>query len=257
MSELPHLSGELLKVLNDFAVIELEDLLEGAQMERIDRKFPFHISRVPEVLKGLESEYKIVRAAGSVISPYNSWYMDTPDKEFFRKHHSGILNRDKVRYRSYPSTNTTFLEVKRKNNKGLTSKSRMLCDQMDFPFASSQLKFLEENLTGFNPKVLKPSVNIKYNRIAFTHLDGKERFSIDFNLTASRDGKTTDFGEAVILEVMQDRRFTSPIISRLRELRLREASMSKYCVTLSLLDPDLKSNLFKPNLRSLEKIMNE
>ena len=133
MSELPQLSGELLKVLNDFAVIELEDLLEGAQMERIDRKFPFHISRVPEVLKGLESEYKIVRAAGSVISPYKSWYMDTPDNEFFRKHHSGILNRDKVRYRSYPSTNTTFLEVKRKNNKGLTSKSRMLCDQMDKP----------------------------------------------------------------------------------------------------------------------------
>lgn len=257
MIESPAVSDELLEILNEFPIIELEELLEGAQMERIDRKYPFHISRIPEVLKGLESEYEIVRAAGSVISPYDSWYMDTPDLEFFRKHHSGFQNRVKVRFRSYPRTHTTFLEVKRKNNKGRTSKARLLSDGLDYPLSTDQLEFLEENMTGFDPHVLQPSVFIKYDRIAFIPIDGSERFSIDFNISGQIDGKTTNFGEAVILEVMQDRKHTSSVISRLRELRLREASMSKYCLTMSLLDKDLKSNLFKGDLRRLENIMDQ
>jgi len=257
MSETLSISEDLQKVLNKFERIELTDLRDGAQMERIDRKYPVHISRIPEVLRGLESEYKIVRAAGSVVSPYDTWYMDTPELKFYRIHHDGFLNRDKVRYRAYPRTRTTFLEVKRKNNKGRTSKARILCNSMVYPFSPDKLKFLEENMQGFDPQVLRPSIFIKYDRIAFINPNGKERFSIDFNISAQIDDKTTNFGEAVILEVMQDRRHTSPIISRLRELRLREASMSKYCLTMSLLNKDLKSNLFKRDLRKLEKIMNE
>ena len=257
MSESNAISEELLEVLNKFPRIELEDLMEGAQMERIDRKFPFHISHVPEVLKGMESDYEIVRAAGAVVSPYDSWYMDTPDLAFFRSHHSGFQNRVKVRYRSYPRTQTTFLEVKRKDNKGFTSKERILSDTLNYPLTADQLEFLEENMKGFDPKVLKPSVYIEYDRIAFIPTHRNERFSIDFNISGQIDGKTTNFGEAVILEVMQDRRHTTPIITRLRELRLREASMSKYCLTMSLLDKSLKSNLFKQDLRRLEKIMNE
>lgn len=257
MIESPTISATLLEVLNDFPRIKLEDLQEGAQMERIDRKYPFHISRVPAVLKGLDSEYEIVLAAGSVISPYDSWYMDTPDLAFFKNHHSGFQNRVKVRYRSYPRTQTTFLEVKRKDNKGFTSKERVLSDTLNYPFTPDQLDFLEENMKDFEPNVLQPSVYIEYDRIAFIPKHGNERFSIDFNISGQIDGKTTNFGEAVILEVMQDRRHTTPIISRLRELRLREASMSKYCLTMSLLDKSLKSNLFKQDLRRLEKIMNE
>src|SRR5690554_1633363 len=122
MNEKQSVSIELLEILNNFKRIELDDLPEGAQMERIDRKYSFHNSRVTEVIKGLEAEYEIVYAANSVISPYDSWYMDTPDFMFYRVHHNRVLNRDKVRYRSYPRTRTTFLEVKRKNNKGRTSK---------------------------------------------------------------------------------------------------------------------------------------
>lgn len=257
MSETLSISEDLQKVLNKFERIELTDLRDGAQMERIDRKYPFHISRIPEVLRGLESEYKIVRAAGSVVSPYDTWYMDTPELKFFKIHHNGFLNRLKVRFRAYPRTETTFLEVKRKSNKGYTSKSRMLSDGMNYPLNAEQLKFLEENMDGFDPHTLQPSVFIKYDRIAFTPIEGEERFSIDYNITAEIDGKKTNFGEAAILEVMQDDRYTSPVILHLRDLRLRESSMSKYCLTLSRLNQDLKSNLFKTDLRRLEKIMNE
>jgi len=251
------ISSELMTALQSFERVPLEELLEGAQMDRIDRKFPFHISEVPKVLKGLEGDYKIVKAAGSVISPYDSLYFDTADYLFYRKHHSGFLNRDKIRYRSYPRTHTTFLEVKRKSNKGRTAKSRILCSDLNFPLKSDRMEFLSENMKKIDPKSLIPSVFIKYHRIAFIAEDGDERFSLDFNIRAKLDDKETDFGSAVILEVKQDHKFTSPIIARLRELRMGEASMSKYCLALTMLKPSLKSNRFKMALRRLEKIIHE
>lgn len=257
MSETAPISSELMETLRSFERVPLAELTEGAQMDRIDRKFPFHISHVPEVLKGLARDYKVVKAAGSVISPYDSLYFDTNDYLFFRRHHSGFLNRDKIRYRSYPRTHTTFLEVKRKNNKGRTAKSRILCSDLNFPLKSERLKFLLENISKIDPASLVPSVFIKYHRIAFIAEDGNERFSIDFNIRATLDDHETDFDNVVILEVKQDHKFTSPIITRLRELRMGEASMSKYCLALAILKPELKSNRFKLALRRLDKIIHE
>lgn len=256
MNDTTLISSELLAVLKEFERIPLEEL-EEAQMDRIDRKFPFHISKLPSVLKGLESDYKIVKAAGSVISPYDSLYFDTTDYLFFRKHHSGFLNRDKIRYRSYPRTHTTFLEVKRKSNKGRTAKSRILCADLNFPLKTDRMDFLAENLSTVDPKSLIPSVFIKYNRIAFIAEDGDERFSIDFDVRAKLDDKETDFGNVAILEVKQDHKFTSPIIARLRDLRMGAASLSKYCLALAMLKPDLKANRFKMDLRRLERIIHE
>lgn len=257
MNDSTLISSELLAALQGFERVPLGELLEGAQMDRIDRKFPFHISQIPNVLKGLGANYKIVKAAGSVISPYDSLYFDTADYLFFRKHHSGFLNRDKIRYRSYPSTNTTFLEVKRKSNKGRTAKSRMLCSDLNYPLKKDKMEFLSEHISNIDPKNLVPSVFIKYNRIAFIAEDGNERFSLDFNIRAKLHESETDFGSVVILEVKQDHKFTSPVIARLRELKMSEASMSKYCLALTMLKPDLKANGFKMDLRRLEKIIHE
>ena len=257
MSSSSLITSELMAAFGEFERVPLEELLEGAQMERVDRKFPFHISEVTKILEGLAGSYKIVKAAGSVVSPYDSLYFDTTDYLFFRKHHNGFLNRDKIRYRSYPRTHTTFLEVKSKNNKGRTAKSRIECADLNFPLKRDRIEFLAENITKIDPASLIPSVFIKYKRVAFISTDGTERFSLDFNITATLGDKETDFGSVVILEVKQDYKFTSLVISRLRELHIGEASMSKYCLALAMLKPDLKSNRFKMSLRQIHKIIHE
>ena len=256
MNDRALISSQLRKVIDLFPRIQLEDLPEGAQMERIDRKFPFHISKVPQVLEGMHKSYSILKAAGSVISPYDSHYFDTADFTFFRKHHSGFLNRDKIRYRSYPRTDTTFLEVKTKSNKGRTAKSRVLCSGNAFPLEPSSLKFLS-NSVKLDPSKLIPSVSMKYNRMAFIGENDEERFSIDFDISSELGDKKIDFGDVAILEVKQDQNFTSPIIARLRSLGIREASMSKYCLALCMLNPNLKANRFKSDIRRLEKIIYE
>lgn len=249
------ISPELQTLLNRFQVVELEDLMGGAQMERIDRKFPFHISKLPLVLSGLEKDYKIINAFGNLLSPYETLYLDTPDKAFYQIHHNGILYRDKARFRLYANTQTAFLELKRKSNKSRTAKWRIRVDNIHFPLVAREIEFLEKYLPPETVRSLQPSVRIKYERLAFVGEDQDERFSIDFNIRSKYDGKTSNFGNVVILEVKQDHIYTSPIISHMQKLRIKEGGMSKYCLNLVRQETRLKSNLFKPSLRRLEKIM--
>ena len=243
--------------INRFEKINLEDLSEGAQMERIDRKYPFHITKLPQVLMGLEKYYKIVNAFGKTISPYDTLYLDTPDLNFYHIHHNGILHRDKVRFRSYPHTQTTFLEVKRKSNKSRTAKWRIPVEGIRFPLTDSDKIFLKDHLSANVVNDLKPSVRVKYYRMAFNSDTEEERFSIDFEITATRDQQKSNFGNVAILEVKQDHMHTSPIINQMRKLGIGEGGMSKYCIHLALLEKKLKSNLFKPAIRSLKKIKHE
>ena len=45
----------------------------------------------------------------------------------------------------------------------------------------------------------------------------------------------------------------SPIVSILRNLKIRQRGMSKYCTGRALLESGLKQNAFKPRLRFLHK----
>ena len=198
------LSDSLISVLRDFDGILLEDVIEGAQMVRIDRKYAFPISRIPEILEMMKPYYSIVVAAGKRISLYNSTYLDTPDFLFFQKHQRGYLNRDKIRYRTYPNTETTFLEIKHKSNKGLTIKKRILREDQSMKMDSESRRFLAQAVTEVDPENLIISARVDYRRIQFVSKDQKERFSIDFDIRASLEGDSVDFGPVAILEVKQD-----------------------------------------------------
>src|SRR5690625_1997183 len=250
-------SGISNDLFDRFERIPFHQLIGEQQMNRIDTKFPFHISKLADVLTGLEPENKIVEIEESVVSPYISLYFDTPDDKIFNEHHNGIVNRAKVRYRSYPITGTTFLEVKLKRNRGRTIKERILSEELNFPFKKNQIEFISRNLPNIDPSRLIPAVTVKYHRVSFISKAGEERFSLDFNVNAQYENQNTHFGAVVILEVKQDYKFRSPIINRLRKTRIRKMSMSKYCLSSSRLKPDLKANLFKMTLRKLRKINNE
>lgn len=243
--------------LADFDIILLEDVPEGAQMVRIDRKYAFPVSRIPDVLENMKPWYSIVMAAGKRVSLYNSTYLDTPDFLFFNRHQRGYLHRNKIRYRSYPNTGTTFLEIKHKSNKGTTQKERILVENQSFELDNDSRRFLSEGISEIDPDTLKLSAQVNYQRIQFISKDQHERFSIDFGIHAHLDENSVEFGPVAILEVKQDYRFASPIVLQMRDMRYFEVSMSKYCLALTMLKPNLKSNRFKETLRRLRKITNE
>lgn len=250
-------SKRLQEVLQGYEVILLDDIPVGAQMERIDRKYAFPASRIPEVLTGLEPWYTIVEAAGRNISFYESTYLDTTDFTFYQLHQRGAANRDKIRFRSYPYTGTRFLEIKHKTNKGHTVKERIPWHDKTFELNENAHAFLRQHADHLPVSRLRESCRIDYRRIQFIARDQRERFSVDFEIEAFLDTGSISFGEVAILEVKQDVRSDSPIVLKMRDLRIFEASMSKYCLALTMLKPDLKSNRFKEDLRRLRKIAYE
>lgn len=239
-----------------FTKLQLHEVPKDALMERIDRKYVFHESRIEELLEGLHPHYNLVEAAGSVFAPYHSQYLDTEDFEIYNRHHRGFKNREKVRFRMYPKTQTSFLEHKLKSNKGRTSKLRIPTSS-DFNLDKEATSFLNDQLQNYKPHQLKPSAIVDYTRLGFISKDGDERFSIDFNISASMGDAEENFGSVAILEVKQGRHTNTPVVSKMRNSGLREVSMSKYCLSLSLLKPDLKSHFFKVALRRIRKINHE
>jgi hypothetical protein len=237
-----------------FSQINLADMPEEVLMERLDRKYAFHISRCPEIISQLTENYLLINAEGLVISPYNSLYFDTPEKIFYQNHQRGFKNRIKIRYRSYPHTKTTFLEAKFKNNKSVTTKERVLTDGMNWPFSVELKNFIKEQVPNHCPDALIPTARIDYDRIGFIANSGEERFSLDFNIRFSMGSKSSDFGSLAILEVKQEHIHSSPVVRRMRQLGLSEFSLSKYCMAMSALDPALKSNNFKPVFKKIQKI---
>ncbi|MFN2428522.1 MAG: VTC domain-containing protein [Cryomorphaceae bacterium] len=243
--------------LDGYERIKLEDLPAETMMERMDRKFLTSYSRIPDLLPGLQNHYNAIEAAGSVVAPYKTLYFDTEDFAFYRMHHRGFGNRVKVRYRHYPCTDTTFLEVKRKSNKGFTSKERIMTDGVRLNLDSESREFLNRQLPEIPASTLKSGARIEYTRLGFIAKGGNERFSVDFNMKAYFRDAEVSFGKLAIFEVKQDAMRTTPVVAHLRERGVREESVSKYCTALSLLNPLLRSNLFKPAIRRIQKIDNE
>ena len=240
--------------LEGFEHIALEDMPSEVLMERMDRKFPFHISRVGDVLSGLEKNFFVLEAAGDIISPYETLYFDTGDMKFYNDHHRGVKNRMKIRYRSYPKTQAHFLEIKRKNNKSQTSKERVIVSDSLFPFSKEARDFLYENIEAEIADNLRPTVRILYNRLAFIEKNFNERFSIDFDVHFETEESCGRFQNLAIAEIKQANYRTTDVVRHFRRMGLYESSMSKYCLALATLQSDLKSGTFKSALRKIQKI---
>jgi len=244
------------KVLTPFERLGLNDFGDSRFAERRDRKFPCHISQIAEIIEGLDGFYDLITPNDETISTIGTLYFDTPEYDFYKEHQRGKAIRKKVRFRKYPDTETSFLEVKMKSVKGLTLKERVLSNFESDEISQEMRAFLEENGVTSSTK-LEPVLEVNYRRFSFISKDRVERFSIDFEVEYSNRNGTGNFGELAVFEVKQPNLKTSPIIKKLRANRIREASLSKYCLSLSALIPELKSNRFKPALRSLQAFFHE
>lgn len=248
------LNDHTLDVLDGFQRIALEDVPPDVLMKRIDRKFPFHVSDIGKVLDGLQENFLVLEAVGDIVSPYQTLYFDTDDFKFYYDHHRGLRNRMKIRYRSYPRTQTHFLEIKSKNNKSQTSKERIDVWSSEPGFSDEARKFLERNVDPELVGSLEPTIHIYYNRLAFIGRDFNERFSIDFDVHFEDQYSCGKFEGLAIAEIKQAEYRTTEVVQHFRTSGLRESSMSKYCLGMANLRPELKSGEFKAALRNIEKI---
>jgi hypothetical protein len=224
-------------------------------MDRTDTKFIFNTQQLAEILEETNACYKILNIHGNLISRYKTLYFDTQNFTLYNQHHCGKLNRYKVRYRSYMESNIGFLEVKFKNNKGRTLKTRI--KEVDVPELNTgkAFEFLKKTLP-FDPLILLPKIWINYSRITLVNKVSAERLTLDLNLEFERDGKIEPLDQLIIAEVKQDSKVASPFIALMRNKHIHEGSFSKYCFGIASLCHEVKKNNFKPTLSNVKKIIN-
>lgn len=252
--------GPISERLDAIPPISLGEMDSIRLMNRTDTKFMTEQETLVRILsESSRCGYRALVADGMKLSPYNSLYYDTADLKMFMDHHNRRLVREKVRTRVYLSSGATFLEVKRKNNKGRTKKKRMpVAPELfgDFRGNEEAAAYLESH-SSFPATGISPALETAFDRITLVNAAKTERLTIDMNLRFKnvRTGLEADLGDGVIIELKQDGRAESQMKRILLDCRVKPLRISKYCIGTTLTDPGAKSNRFKVKIRKIEKII--
>jgi hypothetical protein len=242
-------------IIQELNSINLEEMDAVKLMNRTDTKYIFHINKLPKILEGIKNDYKILEVAQSRICPYESLYFDTQQFDLYMKHHNGRLNRYKVRFRRYATTGQLYFEIKFKNNKSRTIKSRIKQKSITNEISDAAGEFLLTQ-TNISPELLVPICWVNYSRLTFVNNNLRERLTIDIDLTLKNDNGTVKFEPLVIAELKQNKSSERSAFAKLmQEARIKKNSISKYCLGVTQLFPKVKRNNFKPKLLTLNKIL--
>jgi hypothetical protein len=248
------LSEHISELLNKMSTISLNEMESVKLMNRMDSKYLFHLNTLPKILAACNKNYSVVSIHNKNYSTYQTLYYDTFDFSLYNQHHSGKLNRYKIRKRTYIESELSFLEIKFNSNKGRTTKTRI--ELPNGVLNETALEFIKQE-TAIDPASLKPSVQIDYNRITLVNKNYSERITIDINLTISKNTTKRTFTNLVIAEVKQDKLDNSVFTQLMQEYRIKVGGMSKYCFGVSNLVEDVKKNNFKENNQRIIKLIQQ
>ena len=234
--------------------LALEKAAKVRLMNRVDKKYWFHMSELPALLEAIKDDYYIQTIEGKTFQDYGTKYYDTADNRMYTLHHNGKLNRYKIRRRDYLDTEDHFLEVKFKTNQGRTIKKRVESTVKAADFNEDEENFLRER-TIFGQEELKVSLRNRFTRLTLIAKDHSERVTIDSGITFVSPDKTIEMNNLVILELKSEKGSRDSSLKRyLRDRRIKSAGFSKYCIGRALTDNTLKRNRFKQRIREIAKI---
>jgi hypothetical protein len=239
------------------AVITLDEMSHIRLMDRIDTKYVANAALLPEILSKMQSRFMVQIINNKRIANYATQYLDTGALDFFRMHQNGKLNRQKIRIRSYVDSNLSFLEIKSKNNKGRTSKKRIISPvshvQTIENFAEGST-FIDKNAM-FTAKLLSPVLENSFQRMTFVNKKATERITIDVGLSFHNynTDNNASLDSTMILELKQDGLQYSDFAEILKEFGIKRSGFSKYCYGVILTDPNCKYNRFKRKIHIFNK----
>jgi len=241
-------------ILNKFSSISLKEMESVSLMKRTDTKFILHQNQLANILLGIKSYYKILEIKKNRIMTYESLYFDTNSRKFYYDHHNGKINRTKVRMRKYIESEICFLEIKQKDGKGNTKKSRIPIDDFMFQLSNNYYNFIKNTTSKrYN---LSPVISNKFNRFTLVNKTKPERVTVDMNLSFSFQNSYKSYNDLVIIEVKQERlNLNSPIVQELRRHKILPYRISKYCLGMSSLYKELKYNNFKQKILKINKLI--
>ncbi|MEO9510950.1 MAG: polyphosphate polymerase domain-containing protein [Flavobacteriaceae bacterium] len=247
------ISQNIVALTQKLSPISLEEMDEVRLMKRTDTKFVIHEKDLASILKSIQNEYRVLQTNKHRAMTYSSLYFDTPLKKFYKDHHNQKVNRTKIRMRKYVESDICFLEVKQKDGRGKTTKTRTSIDEITPNLSMDSLEFIKN--TTKRTFDLEPIIWNKFNRVTLVNKTAKERLTIDLNISFKINNSFKAYQNLVIIEVKQERfNRNSAIVQLLKSKQINPYSISKYCIGMIGVYDGLKYNRFKSKLMKINKI---
>lgn len=248
------MNPEIVRKIQYFDSVSLGEMDSVSLMKRTDTKFVIHEKDLAEVLEQIKDKYEVLEIDKNRILTYSSLYFDTPSKRFYLDHHNRKVNRTKVRMRKYVESNLCFLEIKQKDGKGKTTKTRMPIECFEMDLSENSKAFIKNTVNASLD--LQPVIWNRFRRITLVNRQGKERITVDLNLSFKTPNATKNYNDLVIIEVKQER-FSrmSPLVKYLKLKQVNPYKISKYCIGMISIYKDLKYNRFKSKLIKINKLI--
>jgi len=257
-------------IVRSFEPITLMQMEGVKLMNRIDTKYAVPMSVLPHILEAAQADYFVQEIDGKRIATYDTMYYDTDSLDMYVRHHDRQLVRQKIRVRQYVDSALTFLEIKRKNNKGRTSKKRIVVPGFDItadtPSVLKHKRKEDEAVTvasfiaaksRYEWSDITPHLWTKFHRITLVNKAMTERLTIDMDLIWDNvvSGETKTFSDLVIIELKRDGNVPSKMTHIMLDLRVHPLKISKYCIGTALTTPGVKMNRFKSKIRKIVKMV--
>ncbi len=242
-------------MLEQFSPVYLDQLGRAALMDRQETKYIFRDKKISNLLPELKADYRVLDIEGLRICNYRTVYYDTPDYLFFQQHQRGAGQRWKIRQRTYLNSQRNFLEVKHKDNRKRTRKKRIETENNLDRFTKSEGRFLSATLP-FPVEELHPILEVRYTRTTLVNNDNLERITLDSRL-AFDNGQTSLALDGLMIAEVKQAGYNpgSPFMAQLKMKGIRSSAFSKYCIGISLLNPGIKHNRFKPTLHQVDNLL--
>lgn len=157
--------------LDQLEPIDLAELVErAALLQRIDRKYVVPRAELRELIAEVPAGTRVLEHSGRRSHGYRSVYLDTPDLASYRAAGQRRRRRWKVRSRAYLDTGGSWLEVKTRSARDVTTKVRIPhADLESVGMDEPGRSFVDESLatalvSGVRARELRPVLATSYDR---------------------------------------------------------------------------------------------
>lgn len=236
------------RVVADLRRGTAELLAERTLQRRYDRKYAIATPTALELIRALLPTH-LGLPAGPFWASYLTLYMDSPALDSYHDHRRARPRRTKARIRVYEDRDLEVLEVKMRNGRGWTEKTRQQRTRTG-ELTVEELAWLRE---AAGRTELVDSLNTRFQRLTLLGESSEERITIDLSIEVGLPGQANRPLRGVALVEVKTPSPSQPsdAVRWLHRGGHRPAPFSKYCVGTALLRPDLPHHRFALPLRNL------
>jgi hypothetical protein len=236
----------------DLPTVDLEQVLAAASLQvRMDRKYLLTPEQFTTLAYSIRGRFHALEIDERREFGYESVYFDTADLALFCNHRQGRRRRFKVRTRSYLDSGQCMFEIKLKGRRGQTIKHRLpYCYADRASMTAAATAFLDSTLSGecLPLPPLAPVLTTSYRRSTLVDLTAGDRLTCDVDLVCADEADLVCGGDHVLVE-SKSTGAGSAVDRALAALGVRPVSISKYCVAVALLHPEIPANRWNRTLR--------